>query len=76
MQTLLRERSDRVPNDSPRAREIGFSRPERHSPTLVVTAMSSSVFDRAQDATVVQRLKQVCRSLTEQVGDRWPAHSS
>jgi hypothetical protein len=36
MQTLLREWSDRVPNDSPRAREIGFSRPERHNASEIL----------------------------------------
>jgi DNA-binding IclR family transcriptional regulator len=44
-------------------------------PALVVTVIASSAFDRAQDAAIVHRLKEVCRSLTEQVGGRWPAHA-
>lgn len=41
-------------------------------PTLVVTAIASSAVDRKQDAAIVQRLKDLCRSLTEQIGGRWP----
>jgi DNA-binding IclR family transcriptional regulator len=42
-------------------------------PTLVVTALASSSVSREQDAAIVQRLKEVCRSLTEQMGGHWPA---
>jgi DNA-binding IclR family transcriptional regulator len=40
---------------------------------LVVTVIATSAFDRRQDAAVVERLMQVCRSLTEKIGGRWPA---
>lgn len=45
-------------------------------PALVVTAIASSTVDRRQDAAIVQRLREVCRLLTEQIGGRWPAQLS
>jgi DNA-binding IclR family transcriptional regulator len=45
-------------------------------PALVVTAIASSAMDRSRDAAIVQHLKDVCRSLTEQMGGRWPARPS
>lgn len=45
-------------------------------PALVVTAIASSATDRRQDAAIVRRLKALCRSLTEQIGGRWPTKSS
>jgi DNA-binding IclR family transcriptional regulator len=44
-------------------------------PALVVTVISSNAMDRGQDAAAVQRLRGLCRSLTEQIGGRWPAKS-
>ena len=45
-------------------------------PALVVTTIASSTIDRKQDAAVVQRLKEVCRLITEQIGGRWLAQLS
>ncbi|MEZ5788107.1 MAG: IclR family transcriptional regulator [Xanthobacteraceae bacterium] len=44
-------------------------------PALVVTAIASSATDRRPDAAIVHRLKALGRSLTEQIGGRWPAQS-
>lgn len=38
---------------------------------LVVTVIATSAFDRRHDQAVVERLMQVCRSLTEKIGGRW-----
>jgi len=38
---------------------------------LVVTVIATSAFDRRDDQAVVERLMQVCRSLTEKIGGRW-----
>jgi DNA-binding IclR family transcriptional regulator len=40
---------------------------------LVVTVIATSAFDRRQDQAVVEKLMQVCRSLTEKIGGQWPA---
>lgn len=45
-------------------------------PALVVTVIASTAVDRGQDAAIAQRLKELCRSLTEKIGGRWPAQSS
>jgi DNA-binding IclR family transcriptional regulator len=45
-------------------------------PALVVTVIASTAVDRGQDAAIVQRLKELCRSLTEKIGGRWPTQSS
>jgi DNA-binding IclR family transcriptional regulator len=39
---------------------------------LVVTVMATLAFDRRNDHAVVDRLKQVCRGLSEKIGGRWP----
>lgn len=38
---------------------------------LVVTAIATSAFARAEDAAIVSRLQAVCRSLTERLGAHW-----
>jgi DNA-binding IclR family transcriptional regulator len=38
---------------------------------LVVTVIATSAFDRRHDQAVVERLMQVCRTLTEKIGGRW-----